>query len=155
MLRSTLSLVFAAVLLAACTQSPGASRLSAPESLGIASAGTQLSVQRAQSGIVRPLAHSAALQAAAASHAEYLSRTGGFSHDGPGGSTPQARVTRAGYSACLTAENIARGQPDMRSVLRDWMASSGHRANILNPRVTDYGIARAGSVWVLVLAQPC
>ncbi|MBY6201090.1 CAP domain-containing protein [Maritalea mobilis] len=154
MLRPILTLL-TALALAACSSAPGTTRLSPSESFSIASAGTQLSVERAQTGIVRPLAHSSALQAAAADHAEYLSRTGGFSHDGQGGSTLQDRVRRAGYSACLAAENIARGQPDMRSVLADWMASSGHRDNILNVRLTDYGIARAGSVWVLVLAQPC
>ena len=30
------------------------------------------------------------------------------------------------------AENIAMGQPHSRSAVRDWMNSSGHRANILN-----------------------
>jgi uncharacterized protein YkwD len=67
----------------------------------------------------------------------------------------QTRVRRAGYQACLVAENIARGQSDIRSVLADWMTSPGHRSNILNPQVTQYGFAGAGSVWVLVLARPC
>jgi uncharacterized protein YkwD len=94
------------------------------------------------------------LQAAAESHAQYLSRTGNFSH------TARAEPRsvpgrRTGYQACLVAENIARGQPDIRSVVADWMTSPGHRANILNPQVTQYGFAGAGSVWVLVLARPC
>ena len=141
--------------LAACTPSPGMERLTAGQSVDIASAGAQISVQRARAGIVRPLGHSPALQAAAAAHADYLSRTGTFSHDGPGGSTPRTRAARAGYTACLTAENIARGQGDIRTVIADWMASPGHRSNLLNPQVTQYGFARAGSVWVLVLARPC
>ncbi|WP_198020744.1 CAP domain-containing protein [Roseicyclus elongatus] len=141
--------------LSACANAPGTTRLSAEQSLNIASAGTQISLQRAQAGIVRPLAHSSALQAAAAQHAEYLSRTGGLSHDGQGGSTAHTRVTRTGYDSCRTAENIARGQSDLRTVLSDWTASAEHRRNMLDPRVTDYGIARAGSVWVLVLARPC
>jgi uncharacterized protein YkwD len=81
-----------AVLAAACTPTPGTERVTAGESVDIASAGAQLSVQRAQNGIVRPLGYSPALQAAAESHAQYLSRTGNFSHDGAGGTTPRNRV---------------------------------------------------------------
>jgi uncharacterized protein YkwD len=75
--------------------------------------------------------------------------------------TRRGRHTRAvpraasGYQACVVAENIARGQGDIRSVMADWMTSPGHRANILNPQVTQYGFAGAGSVWVLVVARPC
>jgi uncharacterized protein YkwD len=134
---------------------PGTERVSAGETVDIASAGAQLSFQRAQNGIIRPLVYSPALQAAAESHAEYLSRTGNFSHDGAGGSSVADRVRRAGLRSCLTAENIARGQPDVRSVIASWMSSPGHRANILNAQVTQYGMAQAGSVWVLVLARPC
>lgn len=154
MRRTILSLLLAAAL-AACTPSPGTERVTAGESVDIASAGAQLSVQRAQNGVVRPLGYSPALQAAAEAQAQYLSRTGGFSHTGAGGSSAMNRVRRAGYQPCLVAENIARGQPDIRTLVSDWMASPGHRSNILNPQLTQYGFAQAGSVWVLVLARPC
>jgi len=39
------------------------------------------------------------------------------------------------------AENIAMGQPHSRGVVRDWMNSSGHRANILNGRYRRIGAA--------------
>lgn len=143
------------IALAACTPAPGTERVSAGESIDIASAGAQLSLQRAQNGIIRPLGYSPALQAAAENHAQFLSRTGGLSHEGAGGTTVGQRVERAGFGRCTAAENVARGQPDLRSVLADWMSSPRHRANILNPQLTQYGFARAGSVWVLVLGQPC
>ena len=38
------------------------------------------------------------------------------------------------------AENIAMGQRDGPEVLRSWMNSSGHRANILDPRLTHAGL---------------
>lgn len=142
-------------LLASCTPQPMAERLTVAETAGVASIGAQLSVLRAGAGIVRPLGYSPALQAAAQAQAEHLSMTGGLSHLGPGGSTAQTRAMRAGYRACLIAENVARGQPDAASVLSDWMASPGHRANILNAQATQYGFARSGSVWVLKLARPC
>ena len=142
-------------LLVSCMPQPQAERLTVTETAGVASIGAQLSVLRAGAGIVRPLGYSPALQAAAQAQADHLSRTGGLSHVGPGGSSAQTRARRAGYRACLIAENVARGQPDAASVLADWMASSGHRANILNAQVTQYGFARAGSVWVLKLARMC
>jgi uncharacterized protein YkwD len=147
-----LLLIAVAVALAACTPAPGTERVTAGESVDIASVGAQLSLQRAQNGLVRPLGYSPALQAAAEAKAEQLSRTGTFSHNA---AELGQRVRRAGYQSCLTAENIARGQPDIRSVVAEWMNSPGHRANILNAQVTQYGFARAGSVWVLVLARPC
>jgi uncharacterized protein YkwD len=39
------------------------------------------------------------------------------------------------------AENIAMGQSTAQEVLRSWLSSSGHRANILNPRHRTIGIA--------------
>jgi uncharacterized protein YkwD len=39
------------------------------------------------------------------------------------------------------AENIAMGQPHSLSVVRDWMNSSGHRANILNRGYRRIGVA--------------
>ena len=39
------------------------------------------------------------------------------------------------------AENIAMGQPTSQDVLRSWMNSSGHRANILNPGHRRIGVS--------------
>jgi len=39
------------------------------------------------------------------------------------------------------AENIAMGQPHSQSAVRDWMNSSGHRANILNRGYRRIGVA--------------
>ena len=44
--------------------------------------------------------------------------------------------TRAGV-----AENIAMGQRNSEEAVRDWMNSSGHRANILNRRHRRIGVA--------------
>jgi uncharacterized protein YkwD len=38
------------------------------------------------------------------------------------------------------AENIAMGQPSSQDVVRSWMNSSGHRANILNPNHNHIGV---------------
>jgi uncharacterized protein YkwD len=39
------------------------------------------------------------------------------------------------------AENIAMGQPHSSDVVRSWMNSSGHRANILNGGHLRIGVA--------------
>jgi uncharacterized protein YkwD len=39
------------------------------------------------------------------------------------------------------AENIAMGQPHSSDAVQDWMNSSGHRANILNPGHRRIGVA--------------
>lgn len=149
-----LALAFAAAL-AACTPAPGTEFVSMGETVNIASAGALLSAQRAQAGIVRPLIQHPRIQAAASDHARFMAQTGSFSHTGRNGSSARERVWSSGYRSCLTAENIARGQPTVSTVVRDWMQSPGHRANILNPRLTHYGLAREGDNWVLVLAAPC
>lgn len=142
------------LLLAACAPETGA-RLSLGQSVDIGSAGTQLSFIRAQNGVLRPLGHNPQLQAAAQAHADDLLRTGRFSHTGSDASSVADRVARAGYAACVSAENIAQGQTEVSEVIADWMDSSGHRANILNAQVTQFGFGQASDIWVLVLSRPC
>jgi uncharacterized protein YkwD len=150
-----LFIMLAVVTLSGCIPAPGTTRLDSAQTVDIASANTQLTLQRATNGIALPLRHSPALQAAAQVHAEDLAATGGLSHVGRDGSTVTDRVRRSGYDACRTAENVASGQPDIRSTIASWMASPGHRANILDPQVTDFGFAEVGTTRVLVLARPC
>lgn len=141
--------------LSACTPAPGTERLSAGGSVDVASAGTQLSLQRAQGGIIRPLSHSPALQAAAQLHADDLNRSGALGHQGSDGAVLNDRLRRAGYAACAAVENVAAGTSDIRATIAQWMASADHRANILNPQVTQFGFAESGTVRVLVMARPC
>lgn len=141
--------------LAACAAGSGGDRLPLGQSVGIANAGTQISVQRAGAGIVTPMVQNPDLQAAAQFHADDMVRSGQFRHTGSNGSSVSDRVASAGYRACAVAENIAQGQPDIRSVISAWMASPEHRANLLNAELSQFGFARNGDTWVLVLARPC
>jgi uncharacterized protein YkwD len=45
------------------------------------------------------------------------------------------------HTRLAVAENIAMGQPTSQDVVRTWMNSSGHRANILNPGNHRIGVA--------------
>lgn len=141
--------------LAACAPGAGTERLSAGSTVDIASAGTQLSFQRAGGGIIRPLVHSPALQAAAQAQADDLRDANRVGQLGAGGSGLADRLRRAGYTACASAENVANGTPDIRSTIARWMDSAEQRANILDPQVSQFGFASSGETWVLVLARPC
>jgi len=143
------------LVLASCAAAPSTERLSAGQSLDIGNAGAQISLRRAQNGILSPLVHSPALQAAAQAHARDLLQGAPFGHVGSDGSTVSDRVARTGLQACASAENLASGQGNLRAVLVDWMGSETHRANLLNPGLTQFGIAREGDIWVLVMGRPC
>lgn len=89
------------------------------------------------------LAPNAQLAAAAEKHNDEMARTGNFSHTGVDGSTPADRVTEAGYRYRQMAENIAAGQTSAEEVVRSWMNSASHRANIVDCELRDLGVAYA------------
>lgn len=80
------------------------------------------------------------LSAAARGYSDTMARAGVMSHTGPDGSTMTSRVEAAGYKWSNLGENIARGQADADAVMKAWMNSSGHRANILNCAFKEIGI---------------
>ncbi|HEY0515473.1 MAG TPA: CAP domain-containing protein [Solirubrobacteraceae bacterium] len=85
---------------------------------------------------------------AAQAHTTSMAVGGYFAHSGSNGSTPLARMRRSGYiySSHLgfeVGENIGWGSlwlGSPRAVVAAWMASPGHRANILDGRFRDTGI---------------
>lgn len=95
------------------------------------------------------------LTQAAAAHARDLAATGAFGHTGADGSSVGDRVRRQGYGFCFVAENIAKGQGSLDEVLRGWMASPGHRRNMLAKQAREFGLVRGpGNLWVMVLGRP-
>ncbi|MGW0884192.1 CAP domain-containing protein [Streptomyces sp. NPDC002671] len=62
-----------------------------------------------------------------------------FDHTDPDGLTPWDRAAKAGITG-LGGENIARGQADPAAVMKAWMDSPGHRANILNCDFNTLGV---------------
>jgi len=85
---------------------------------------------------------------AAQGHTESMAFGNYFEHVGPGGETPLTRMRRDGYiySSRLgyeVGENIGWGSLWLgtpKAVVAAWMASPGHRANILDRRFRDTGI---------------
>ncbi|MCC6748002.1 MAG: hypothetical protein IT371_10115, partial [Deltaproteobacteria bacterium] len=75
----------------------------------------------------------AAAGKAARAYSQQMCDENFFSHTGPDGSTPASRLKAAGATYVGAGENIALGQPTPAQVMKSWMTSPGHRANILGP----------------------
>ena len=88
------------------------------------------------------------LQQAAQAHSQDMAAGDYFEHDGRGGSTPLSRMRAAGYifSSHLgyaIGENIAWATlwlATPKAIVAGWMASPGHRANILDATFRDSGV---------------
>ena len=63
-----------------------------------------------------------------------------FSHTRPNGSSCFTALDEIGYSYSSAGENIAMGQSSPSEVVKAWMNSEGHRANILNSSFTKIGV---------------
>lgn len=65
-----------------------------------------------------------------------------FEHVSPTGTTPAQLVLKSGYNYKITGENLALGDfKNEKDLVDAWMASPGHRANILNPEYKEIGIS--------------
>jgi len=91
-----------------------------------------------------PLVPNRVLFKVARAHAANMARQDKLAHD-LDGKSPRQRVTEAGYPWHFTGENIAYGEVDLEDIVKGWMDSPKHRANILNPKYTEigFGVARS------------
>ena len=90
---------------------------------------------------LRPLGIDTRLAAAARWHAADVAGAGFLGHRGSGGATMRSRLARAGFPWRSAAENVAGGQDSAEHVVRSWMESPGHRANILGADFQQVGLA--------------
>ncbi|MFH8681743.1 CAP domain-containing protein [Streptomyces lydicus] len=104
--------------------------------------------ERAKAGC-SPLTLNAKLTKAAQDHSKDMASHGNMSHTGSDGSDPGARITRAGYHWSAYGENIAYGYSSPESVMKGWMASPGHKRNILDCSFKEIGVglAQPGDYW--------
>lgn len=86
-----------------------------------------------------------ALSRAASQHAADMARRNYFGHTSPGGTTYLHRILWTGYRPHRAAENIAAGQPSPEDVVRVWMDSPGHRANMLDCGLREVGVGFASN----------
>ncbi|MFF8293487.1 CAP domain-containing protein [Streptomyces sp. NPDC016309] len=104
---------------------------------------------RAKAGCA-PLRVDPRLRAAAQGHADDMAARGYYGHAGPGGHDAGDRMEAAGYGWRAWGENIHRGPRSPARAVRDWMASEGHRKNVMNCRFTDIGVGvslRSNGPW--------
>jgi hypothetical protein len=94
---------------------------------------------RQQQGLP-PLAWNSALAAAAQAHAEWMLREPALSHQYPGEPELMTRAAHAGAHFRAVAENLALG-PTPDSLENQWMHSTPHRTNILDPKMNAIGVA--------------
>jgi uncharacterized protein YkwD len=94
----------------------------------------------------RPLRRDKELAAAAGAYAKEIVETGNFSHRSLGGESIVDRVARrwGGLNRwALLGENLGWGSLALatpRELVRGWMFSPTHRANVLNRRFTHLGV---------------
>ena len=88
---------------------------------------------------LKPLALSQRCQAQADKRAKEICQRGRFNHKG-------AFNGLRGYG--WMGENIAKGYRSPAAVVRGWMHSKGHRANILSRRFTHLGVGVCRGCWV-------
>lgn len=108
-----------------------------------------------------PVKPESRLDTAAQDHAEDMVRRAYYSHQSPEGGSVMNRVRDAGYPARSVSENIAKGLFAPEEVVERWLASPGHRRNILKRGAarTGAGVAFGDNakgfevIWVQVFAR--
>ncbi|HKM29110.1 MAG TPA: CAP domain-containing protein [Anaerovoracaceae bacterium] len=89
------------------------------------------------------LTSDSALNRIAQLKAEDMAKNKYFSHNSPTYGSAFDMMNQYGIKYSTAGENIAKGQKTAASVMKGWMNSSGHRANILNSSYNKIGVGYA------------
>ena len=102
----------------------------------------QTNIQRYDNGTLPPLIENTKLDLAAMAKAQDMFKNQYFEHVSPSGVNPGDLVKGFGYDYIVTGENLILGNfKSEAELVQRWMDSPGHRANILNDRFADIGVA--------------
>ena len=94
-----------------------------------------------QSVGIGPLILNDRLSQAASEKADDMFAYDYWAHVSPSGKTPWMFIKSAGYSYVYAGENLARGFTTADAVVKAWMASPDHKANVLSANYRDVGFA--------------
>ncbi|HYG94553.1 MAG TPA: CAP domain-containing protein [Nocardioides sp.] len=98
-----------------------------------------------------PLKLRKSIRKAARKHSERMADAGELDHQLPGEPDVGERLEDAGYDNWTSwGENIARGYPTPKAVVKAWMDSPDHRANILDCDFEHIGVGMVsgdGTKW--------
>lgn len=108
---------------------------------------TLVNQERAKQGL-KPLTENAKLSNMALDKAKDMNNNNYFDHNSPTYGSPFDMMKKYGISFSYAGENIAKGQKDPADVMKAWMNSEGHRANIMNSNYTTIGVAYYNGYWV-------
>ncbi|MGD0577245.1 MAG: CAP domain-containing protein, partial [Candidatus Staskawiczbacteria bacterium] len=116
---------------------------------------SETNLQRQENGNLPQLTENANLDKAASAKANDMFVNQYFEHTSPSGVDPGKLVENNGYDYIVAGENLILGNfSSEKEVVDDWMASPGHRANILNVRYTEIGVSiikgtyKGQTVWI-------
>jgi uncharacterized protein YkwD len=148
LIAAAAALALAAPAGAQAADCPGADLV--PDAANLAQVGQAtvclLNDERGAQGL-RPVAEAPGLTQPSRAYSARMVAERFFGHESPDGGTLVDRLTAVGYIApngdWTVGENIAWGQGELstpRSIVAAWMASPGHRKNILTGAYTEVGI---------------
>ncbi len=116
---------------------------------------SETNLQRQDNGNFPALSENLRLNEAALAKANDMFVNQYFEHMSLSGIDPGKLVQDHGYSYIVAGENLILGNfSSEKEVVQDWMDSPGHRANILNTRYTEIGVAvvkgnyKGETVWI-------
>jgi uncharacterized YkwD family protein len=101
--------------------------------------GNLVNEERKKAGL-KPLQLDTKLSDVAREKSKDMMNKGYFSHQSPTYGSPFDMMKQFGITYRAAGENIAKGQQTPQEVMKAWMNSEGHRANILNGSFTHIGV---------------
>ena len=115
----------------------------------------ETNLQRQENGNLPALTENKKLNEVAAAKANDMFLNQYFEHVSPLGVGPGDLAQKYGYDYIVEGENLILGNfASEKEVVQDWMNSPGHRANILNNRYSEIGVAiikgsyKGQTVWI-------
>ena len=147
----------AALTMAACSGGPR--QPATPIAVDAGQTASLVSAYRRANGL-GPVSVESRLMQAAAAQARAMGERDRIGHR-VAGALP-GRTGAAGYDWGAAAENLGAGYPNLQGAIAGWKNSADHRHNLLNPAVTEIGVAavttppgsKHRTYWALILAAP-
>jgi hypothetical protein len=140
------SLLFYITLLFLIQSLSGLFKYLSPNVLGYA---TDISIEKVLSLVnaerqkagYAPLSLSSELTTAANQKGADMFSKNYWAHVSPTGTTPWEFITKAGYQYVYAGENLAKDFDTSEEVVKAWMNSPTHKANLLKPEYTEIGLS--------------
>ena len=103
---------------------------------------------------VAPLKWNKTLAHSAYTYAKHMYTHQIFSHHSIDGKDIGDRLDDLGYNWQHVGENLAEGQRKFDIAVKEWIESQSHCEMLMNPDMTEMGLAKFGRYWVHHLGAP-